>query len=131
MPRWAVGQAIPGSEGWVGVIPRWVCGMSDAPFAWQPQQTTELWNLTGTHIHLANNSVGSHSYAQVTTGLVACICCAHMPALCFRSLSALKRPAPTIAAMHAQDTTVHATKITRRRLQRAGSGAWFTCSARN
>ena len=111
MPRWAVGQAISGSEGWAGVIPRCVCGMSDPPFAWQPQQTTELWNLTGTHIHLANNSVGSHSYAQVTTGLVACICCAHMPALCFRSLSALKRPAPTIAAMLAQDTTVHATKI--------------------
>ena len=70
MPRWAVGQAISGSEGWAGVIPRCVCGMSDPPFAWQPQQTTELWNLTGTHIHLANNSVGSHSYAQVC--LMAC-----------------------------------------------------------
>ena len=31
----------------------------------QPQQTTELWNLTGTHIHLNSSSVGSHSYAQV------------------------------------------------------------------
>ena len=109
-------------------------GMSDPPLAWQPQQTTELWNLTGTHIHMANNSVGSHSYAQVTTGLVACICCscAHMPSLSFRSLSALKRPAPTIAATHAQDTPVHATNTNpRRRLQRPGSDAWFTCGARN
>lgn len=31
----------------------------------QPQQTTELWNLTGTHIHMNSSSVGSHSYAQV------------------------------------------------------------------
>ena len=30
---------------------------------------TELWNLTGTHIHMANSSVGSHSYAQVQTCL--------------------------------------------------------------
>jgi len=31
----------------------------------QPVQLTELWNLTGTHIHMNNGSVGSHSYAQV------------------------------------------------------------------
>jgi len=31
---------------------------------WQPVQLTELWNLTGTHIHMNNGSVGSHSYAQ-------------------------------------------------------------------
>ena len=43
--------------------------------SWQPQQLTELWNLTGTHIHLASNSVGSHSYAQVlTAGLAARAC---------------------------------------------------------
>jgi hypothetical protein len=31
----------------------------------QTPTLTELWNLTGTHIHMANSSVGSHSYAQV------------------------------------------------------------------
>ena len=65
--------------------------------SWQPQQLTELWNLTGTHIHLASNSVGSHSYAQVLTA-VRVLLPARVPSggghsvfVCTRVLAALPR----------------------------------------
>ena len=53
----------------------------------QPQQTTELWNLTGTHIHMGGNSVGSHSYAQVKAGRAGWRCRAG----CCRSLVSLEK----------------------------------------